>query len=91
MQGFDKTMTWNMFGRAPECNVWCAVPAELALPSFLFNGAWMFRGQQRNAGGGLPGLDQRVAGHGAALNGFYMFHMFEGLGEGLAAREDRTA
>ena len=65
---------WNMFTRRQEGEIWCAVPAEAAVPGFLFSGEWAYGGQhpERQA---LPGFQRSIAHQGVRLNGFYLFQV----------------
>lgn len=76
-------VNWNMFRRRAESFLWCAVPADFALPSFLFSGEWIYSGQRPCARDGLPGISPAVAAHGAALSGFYLFHSFRSARVGM--------
>lgn len=68
---------WNMFRRREEGDIWCAVPADTAVPRFLFSGDWDFSGQhpERRA---LPGFQRSVARQAVRMNGFYLFQVLPG-------------
>lgn len=63
---------WNMFKRREEGELWCAVPAETAVPRFLFSGEWDFSGQHAEQRS-LPGFQRAVALQSVRMNGFYLF------------------
>ena len=65
---------WNMFKRREEGDIWCAVPADTAVPRFLFSGEWDYGGQHPERGA-LPGF-HRAGGHkSVSMNGFYLFQL----------------
>ena len=66
--------TWNMFRRREERDIWCAVPADTAVPRFLFSGDWKFSGQQPDRPA-LPGFQRTVARQAVRMNGFYLFQV----------------
>ena len=68
----DASAVWNMFKRREEVDLWCAVPAEAAVPPFLFSGDWHFGGRHSGPGP-LPGFRRAVALHSVRMNGFYLF------------------
>ena len=65
---------WNMFKRREEGEIWCAVPADAAVPRFIFSGDWDYSGQhpERKA---LPGFQRSVAHLAVRMNGFYLFQL----------------
>ena len=65
---------WNMFKRREEGEIWCAVPAEAAVPRFLLSGEWDYGGQhpERRV---LPGFQRSVAHQAVRMNGFYLFQL----------------
>ncbi|WP_237479671.1 hypothetical protein [Lichenibacterium dinghuense] len=65
---------WNMFRRREEGDICCAVPADTAVPRFLFSGEWDFGGQhaERQA---LPGFQRAIAHQAVRMNGFYLFQV----------------
>ncbi|RYB06453.1 hypothetical protein [Lichenibacterium ramalinae] len=63
---------WNMFKRREEGELWCAVPADTAVPRFLFSGEWDFSGQHPEPRP-LPGFQRTIALQSVRMNGFYLF------------------
>ena len=61
-----------MFKRREEGELWCAVPADTAVPRFLFSGEWDFSGQHAEQRA-LPGFQRAVALQSVRMNGFYLF------------------
>lgn len=66
---------WNVFRRRDDKDLWCAVPCDHAVPSFLFSGAWTFGGIEgrRSRFANLAVPEARMA---VQLNGFYLFMSF---------------
>lgn len=65
---------WNMFMRRDEADLWCAVPADTAVPRFLFSGDWAYGGQHPEPRP-LPGFQRTIAGQAVRMNGFYLFQV----------------
>jgi len=66
-------LSYNVF-RTRESDVYCVVPEDRPVPSFLLSCAWEFKGKvAENAGVPLP----RAAKVAVRFNGFYIFHPFE--------------
>ena len=63
---------WNMFKRREEGELWCAVPADPAVPRLLFSGEWDFSGQHPEPRP-LPGFQKAIALQSVRMNGFYLF------------------
>lgn len=70
---------WNVFQHKVARALWCAVPAERAVPRFLMLGAWTHA--PRDPEPARPAFRTTVASHSVGLNGFYLFHHF-GRGDG---------
>ena len=66
-------VSYNIFCR-PESDVYCAVPEDRPVPSFLLDGAWRFLGKVEDGAAGALPRSARVA---VRFNGFYIFHPFE--------------
>lgn len=66
------TPIWNLFRRREEGELWCAVPADAAVPRFLFSGEWDYGGQHADRRH-LPGFRHAVAHQSVRMNGFYVF------------------
>jgi hypothetical protein len=66
----DRDSAWNFFRRAQEPDLWCAVPINKSVPSFLLSGAWRFGGHRIRP----AGFRADAAHHADALSGFYLFH-----------------
>ncbi len=65
---------WNMFKRREEGEIWCAVPADTAVPRFLFSGEWDYSGQHPERRP-LPGFQRGIAHQAVRMNGFYLFQL----------------
>lgn len=68
-QGDAEGRSWNFFRRSDEPDLWCAVPAERSVPTFLLSGAWQFGGHRTRPAGFRPS----AAVEAATLSGFYLF------------------
>ena len=64
--------TWNTFSHRHEAGLRCAVPADTAVPRFLFSGAWDYGGQHPEMRA-LSGYRNRIARQSVRMNGFYLF------------------
>ena len=71
MQGSIDERQWNRFRRRNE-GLWCAVPVDAAVPSFLFSGAWDYRDRHPEKQA-IPDYCRGVAQQSARINGFYLF------------------
>lgn len=69
------TGTWHFFRRTAESELWCAVPAHHALPSFLLSGHWLYSGHRLGQGATPPGFDPGAAAVAERFNGFYLFQL----------------
>ena len=74
METWPDPRIWNMFARREEGEIWCAVPADSAVPRFLFSGEWDFSGQHPERRP-LPGFQCDVARQSVRMNGFYLFQL----------------
>ena len=72
MRTLAEPHVWNMFNRREEGELWCAVPADAAVPRFLFSGEWDFTGQHPEPRP-LPGFKRTIAHQSVRMNGFYLF------------------
>jgi hypothetical protein len=64
---------YNLFRRKGRAALFCAVPEDLAVPSFVTDENWAFE-RTIGAGGAMPpGFDEVGAEIGARFNGFYLF------------------
>jgi len=64
--------TYNLFRRRNEADLYCAVPEDVAVPSFLRDGTWEWA--QSLDLSQLSDFDARAAEISANTNGFYLFH-----------------
>ena len=74
MRTSSDPQVWNMFKRRMEGDLWCAVPAETAVPRFLFSGEWVYGGQHPEPRP-LPGFQRAIAHQAVRMNGFYLFQL----------------
>ena len=70
----SESNVWNMFERREERDLWCAVPADSAVPRFLFSGDWDYGGQHPERRP-LPGFQRSIAHQAVRMNGFYLFQL----------------
>ena len=63
---------WSLFRRRLERDLWCAIPADAAVPNFLFSGDWDFGGQHRHPDR-VRGFQAGPARQAIDMNGFYLF------------------
>jgi hypothetical protein len=63
--------TYNLFRRKNAADLYCAVPVDVAVPSFITDRKWEFA--QAVDIGALSGFDAAAAEVSAAVNGFYLF------------------
>ncbi|WP_372423066.1 hypothetical protein [Salinarimonas chemoclinalis] len=64
---------YNLFRRREEPQLYCAVPEDYPVPSFIVGAAWNFGGRLDNATAAPLGFDCDAARHGVALTGYYLF------------------
>jgi hypothetical protein len=80
----EPSPTYNLFQREDKPDLYCAVPEDRAVPTFLRAGSWAFVGRITEAAA-LPGFQEEQARSGVRLNGFYLF-MAHHSGFVIAAR-----
>src|SRR3954468_621466 len=68
----EPSPTCNLFRREEKPDLYCAVPEDRAVPTFLRGDNWAFVGRISNAAA-LPGFQEEQARSGVRLNGFYLF------------------
>ena len=81
--------SYNLFRHADKPDLYCAVPEDRAVPSFLRGDHWAFVGRITRAAP-LPGFQEEQARSGVRLNGFYLF-MAHHTGVSAAARKAAPA
>jgi hypothetical protein len=65
-------LTYNLFRRRNEGDLFCAVPEDVPVPNFIETGEWEFRG--KTCGSEDPsGFDATQAKVSARFNGFHLF------------------
>jgi hypothetical protein len=64
--------TYNLFRRKHAADLYCAVPEDIAVPSFVTDETWEYA--QSLDIGMLSGFDAAAAEVSASANGFYLFH-----------------
>ena len=63
---------YNLFRRKDEADLYCAVPEDIAVPSFVTQETWQFaRSVELDV---LSGFDATAAEESVKANGFYLFH-----------------
>src|SRR3954465_2069323 len=82
---------YNLFRRKCEPDLLCAVPEDRPVPRFLSATLWEFAGKGAEPAAGPLGSDQRAAGVGVRLNGFYLFAAFSAVRETAAVQRVRWA
>ena len=71
---------YNLFRRKEEADLYCAVPEDIAVPSFVTLETWEYAQSLELAV--LSGFDATAAEASVKANGFYLFHSTEtGAGE----------
>ena len=80
----EPSPTYNLFQHEDKPDLYCAVPEDRAVPTFLRGGHWAFVGRITKAAA-LPGYQEEQARSGVRLNGFYLF-MAHHSGFGIRAR-----
>jgi hypothetical protein len=81
--------SYNLFRREDKPDLYCAVPEDRAVPTFLHGDHWAFVGRVTRATA-LPGFQEKQARSGVRLNGFYLF-MAHQTGVTAAARKAAPA
>lgn len=64
--------SYNLFRREDKPDLYCAVPDDWAVPTFLRADHWALVGRITKAAA-LPGFQEEQARSGVRLNGFYLF------------------
>jgi len=80
--------TWNTFRHRDQADLRCAVPADAAVPRFLFSGAWDFSGQHPEMHP-LSGYGNTIARQSVLMNGFYLFQLVASDARGDMTSERR--
>ena len=70
--------TYNLCRRQNEENLYCAVPVDVAVPSFLTDERWEWA--QSLDVRQLSDFDAEAAEISANMNGFYLFHSTDSQG-----------
>ena len=71
---------YNLFRRKEEADLYCAVPEDIAVPSFVTQETWEFAQSLELAV--LSGFGPTAAEASVKANGFYLFHSTDtGFGE----------
>ncbi len=68
----EPSPTYNLFQHEDKADLYCAVPEDRAVPTFLRADHWAFVGRITKAAA-LPGFQEEQARSGVRLNGFYLF------------------
>jgi hypothetical protein len=63
---------YNLFRRKDEADLYCAVPEDIAVPSFVTEETWEFARSLKLEV--LSGFDATAAEESVKANGFYLFH-----------------
>jgi hypothetical protein len=74
----EPSPTYNLFRREEKPDLYCAVPEDRVVPTFLQRENWTFVGKITE-GAALPGFWADCARSSVRLNGFYLF-MAYGIG-----------
>ena len=77
----EPSPTYNLFQREEKQDLYCAVPEDRVVPTFIQGENWTFVGKITE-GTALPGFWEDCARSSVRLNGFYLFM---GYGTGFAA------
>ena len=77
----EPSPTYNLFQREEKPDLYCAVPEDRAVPTFLHPENWAFVGEITE-GTALPGFWEDCARSSVRLDGFYLFIAY---GTGFAA------
>jgi hypothetical protein len=67
------TDTYNLFRRADDRTVFCAVPQDRPVPSFIRAPGWAYYGTSEAAGIVIPGFDAEMAVAATEIAGYYAF------------------
>jgi hypothetical protein len=76
---------YNLFHRKGGPDVFCAVPEDCAVPSFLNGTFWEFSGKIDGSSGPPTGFDRRTAATAVRFNGCYFFEPLGMAGSPLSA------
>ena len=68
----EPSPTYTLFQHEDKPDLYCAVPEDRAVPTFLRGDHWAFVGRISEAAA-LPGFQEEQARSGVRLNGFYLF------------------
>lgn len=68
---------YNLFRSKGADALYCAVPEECSVPSFLTDRRWEFRGRIDGGRSGPMGFDRKAAAFGVRFNGFHLFPDFQ--------------
>jgi hypothetical protein len=80
-------LTYNLFRRRSEGDLFCAVPEDVPVPNFIETGEWEFSGKACGSEG-PSGFDPAAAKISARFNGF---HLFVALPNKVQAQPTRLA
>ena len=69
---------YNLFRRKGDCELFCAVPEDRIVPSFIDGARWEFLGKLDDAGPSPAGFDARSAATSVRFNGCYLFAAIAG-------------
>ena len=70
---------YNLFRRKLEEDLYCAVPEDRPVPSFLTDVTWNYAYTLREGVASPPGFDQAAAELGVRLIGFHLFLVLGGM------------
>lgn len=68
------TQTYNLFRRALEPDILCAVPENLPVPSFIVMPGWEYQGRISKSQGAGHGFNTRAVDEAVRFKGFYILH-----------------
>ena len=71
--GEDPMRVYNLFRRKGANALYCAVPEDITVPSFVTDERWEFSGKVEAGSHAPVGFDIVAAEAGARFNGFYIF------------------
>jgi hypothetical protein len=69
---------YNLFRSNGNEALYCAVPEDRSVPTFVSGPAWEFTGKVSDGSARPLGFDSRAAATGARFNGFHLFPCFRG-------------